>query len=148
VNATGAGATDTGIQLTNTKANEVISLGTFLDTTSGAQTLKADTAATTIIGYQFAAGRAGCCGLKQPLHKTMGRGSLSAYLVVKNVLFHVPHQLSANRRRPVTSTPHIGFRKRTSVGRRILRNYREFFDIRRWTAHQTSHTLVANPAKP
>jgi flagellin len=33
-----------------------ISLGTFLDTTSGAQALKADTAATTTIGYQFAAG--------------------------------------------------------------------------------------------
>jgi flagellin len=56
VNATGAGAADTGIQLTNTNPNVVISLGTFLDTTSGAQALKADTAATTTIGYQFAAG--------------------------------------------------------------------------------------------
>ena len=49
-------AADTGIQLTNTNPNVSIALSTLLDTTSGAQTLDANTAATTTIGYQFAAG--------------------------------------------------------------------------------------------
>ena len=49
-------AADTGIQLTNTNPNVTIALGTLTDTTSTAQSLNANTAATTNIGYKFAAG--------------------------------------------------------------------------------------------
>ena len=49
-------AADTGIQLTNTNPNVTIALGTLADTTSGAQSLNANTAAMTTIGYKFAAG--------------------------------------------------------------------------------------------
>jgi len=56
VGVAGVNAADTGIQLTNTNPNVIISLGTLTDTTSGAQALNANTAATTTIGYKFAAG--------------------------------------------------------------------------------------------
>ena len=56
VGVAGVNAADTGIQLTNTNPNVTISLGTLTDTTSGAQALNANTAATTTIGYKFAAG--------------------------------------------------------------------------------------------
>jgi flagellin len=49
-------AMDTGIQLTNTNPNVTIAIGTLTDTTSGAQSLNANTAAMTTIGYKFAAG--------------------------------------------------------------------------------------------
>ncbi len=49
-------AGDTGIQLTNTNPNVTIALGGLTDTPTGAQALKANTAATTTIGYKFAAG--------------------------------------------------------------------------------------------
>jgi flagellin len=52
----GVDPADTGIQLTNTNPNVIITLGALTDSTSGAQTLKANTAATTTIGYKFAAG--------------------------------------------------------------------------------------------
>src|SRR4051794_38810251 len=47
---------DTGIQLTNTNPNVTIALGTLKDTTSGDQSLQANTSAMTTIGYKFAAG--------------------------------------------------------------------------------------------
>jgi len=56
VGVAGVNAADTGIQLTNTNPNVTINLGTLTDTTSGAQTLNANTAATTTIGYKFAGG--------------------------------------------------------------------------------------------
>jgi flagellin len=49
-------AGDTGIQLTNTNPNVTIALGGLTDTPTGAQALKANTSATTTIGYKFAAG--------------------------------------------------------------------------------------------
>ena len=49
-------AGDTGIQLTNTNPNVTIAIGTLADTTSTSAVLKANTAATTTIGYKFAAG--------------------------------------------------------------------------------------------
>ena len=49
-------AGDTGIQLTNTNPNVTIGSGTLADTTSTSVALKANTSATTTIGYQFAAG--------------------------------------------------------------------------------------------
>ena len=52
----GVNAADTGIQLTNTNPNVSIALGTLTDTTSGAQSVNANTAATTTIGYKFAVG--------------------------------------------------------------------------------------------
>ncbi len=49
-------AADTGIQLTNTNPNVTISLAALVDTSSGgAPTLNNNTAATTTIGYKFAA---------------------------------------------------------------------------------------------
>src|SRR4051812_22586178 len=56
VGVAGVNAADTGIQLTNTNPNVTIALGTLTDTTSGAQSVNANTAATTTIGYKFAAG--------------------------------------------------------------------------------------------
>jgi flagellin len=56
VSVAGVDPADTGIQVTNTNPNVTINLGTLTDTTSGAQVLKANTAATTTIGYKFAAG--------------------------------------------------------------------------------------------
>jgi flagellin len=56
VGVAGVDSADTGIQLTNTNPNVTIALGTLTDTTSNAQTLNANTAATTTIGYKFAAG--------------------------------------------------------------------------------------------
>ena len=56
VGVAGVDAADTGIQLTNTNPNVTIALGTLTDTTSGAQSVNANTAATTTIGYKFAAG--------------------------------------------------------------------------------------------
>jgi flagellin len=48
---------DTGIQLTNTNPNVTIALSTLVDTgTTATATQSANTAATTTIGYQFAAG--------------------------------------------------------------------------------------------
>jgi flagellin len=48
---------DTGIQLTNTNPNVTIALSTLVDTgTTTTATQSANTAATTTIGYQFAAG--------------------------------------------------------------------------------------------
>jgi flagellin len=57
VGVNGVAAADAGIQITNTNPNVSIALGAgpFTDTTSGAQALKANTAATTTISYQFAA---------------------------------------------------------------------------------------------
>jgi flagellin len=49
-------AGDTGIQLTNTNPNVAIASGTLADTTSTSVALKANTSATTTIGYKFAAG--------------------------------------------------------------------------------------------
>jgi flagellin len=51
-------ASDTGIQLTNTNPNVVITLNALKDTTTGITpaALNANTAATTTIGYKFAAG--------------------------------------------------------------------------------------------
>jgi flagellin len=57
--AVGVGAVaagDTGIQLTNMNPNVTISLATLADTTSTSSALDANTAATTTIGYKFAAG--------------------------------------------------------------------------------------------
>ena len=56
VGVSGVDAADTGIQLTNTNSNVTISLDTLSDTTSSATSLEANTAATTTIGYKFAAG--------------------------------------------------------------------------------------------
>ena len=56
VGVAGVNAADTGIQLTNTNPNVTIALGTLTDTPTGSQALKANTAATTTIGYKFAAG--------------------------------------------------------------------------------------------
>lgn len=54
--ASAAATTDTGIQLTNTNANVTIALNTLVDSTSGAQAMHQDSAATTTIGYKFATG--------------------------------------------------------------------------------------------
>ena len=56
VGVSGVDAADPGIQLTNTNSNVTISLDTLSDTTSSATSLEANTAATTTIGYKFAAG--------------------------------------------------------------------------------------------
>ena len=53
--ASGVAAADTGMQITNTNPNVAIALNTLADTSSSAAALKADTTATTTIGYKFAA---------------------------------------------------------------------------------------------
>ena len=56
VGVSGVNGADTGVQLTNTNPNVTIALGGLTDTPTGSQALKANSAATTTIGYKFAAG--------------------------------------------------------------------------------------------
>jgi flagellin len=56
VGVAGVDPADTGIQITNTNPNVTIGLGTLTDGATLAQSLMANTAATTTIGYKFAAG--------------------------------------------------------------------------------------------
>jgi flagellin len=64
--ATGTAATDTGIQITNTNPNVRISEGTTaLSDGTTTSALDANTAATTTIGYQFAAGGDSTANLAQ-----------------------------------------------------------------------------------